>query len=360
MIPLIPRLHRAGAAGGRFFRPRHLRVLFGDLISAVRFILLPWLKAYRSRNEIRHLAGPAAAHRRRGVVAVVPFYGNFALLRPFLVHHRRLGVSEFVFLDLAPQSGLSDQLAKERNCAVWRPRRGSDLRRAIYWLNYLRWRYATGRWCLSLEPSDLFVFARSETRQIGDLIDYLETERRDHVYALVIEMYGAGPAAEMACQAGAPLPRQMPYFDALGYTTARPGRHRNVVVRGGLQRRTVFLATPRQSPALNRIPLVKWRWFYAYLADTRLMMPRRLNTPHAPWHSSPTACLLRFALLDDEAYLTVAAAAESGIIAGDGGGRYYTALAKLRTRQLRQQATARFTNTADLVAWGLLNPGQWF
>jgi len=105
---------------------------------------------------------------------------------------------------------------------------------------------------------------------------------------------------------------------------------------------------------------VKWRWFYAYVAGTRLLIPRRLNMPHSPWHSQPTACLMRFALLDDDASLGAAAMAEAGQISVRPTAQSYRGLLKLRGHHLMHNASVRFTSTADLVECGLLNPGQWF
>ena len=329
---------------------------FGDTL---RFNLWPLLRSQWSGLGLSRRTGPAHAVGR-GVVVVGPYYGNERLLQPFLDHHRRLGVDEFVLLDLSVEGGLAAALAEASDCAVWRPRGEPDPKRAIYWLNFLRRRYGTGRWCLSLEPNELFVYGRSESRLLRDLTDFLEAERRNHIYALVVEMYGDRPAAGLSLKPGEHPLAALPYFDGLGYATTGPHRYRNVVVRGGVQRRTLYWDMPRRSPALNRVPLVKWRWNYVYVAGTRLLMPRRLNTSHSPWHSSPTACLLGFALLDGEATLARAATAEAGQAARGGGTAAYTGVAALRRHQLKEDLSRRFTGSAALVDCGLLNPGQWF
>ena len=360
MIPAVPPA-RAVNHGGRPPTPRQwLDAKIESALTSARFVLLPWLRANWSGRDLEHVSGVPTRRRPRGVVAVTPFYGNFDLLPVFLRHHRRLGVDEFVFLDLSAEGGLGQHLADVRDCAVWRPRGPIDPSRAIYWLNFLRRRYATDRWCLSLEPTELFVFARSEERQIKDLIEFIESEQRDHLFALVIDMYGDRPVDKLSFKRGQNPLNKLNWFDPLGYVTAWPGHNRNVTVRGGVQRRVLHATTPRQSPPLNRVPLVKWRKFYAYVAGTRLLMPRRLNTAHAPWHTTPTACLLRFALLDDDTALSLAAQVEAGQIFADAGGTSYAGLSALRSRKLKQDASARFTGSTDLVECGLLNPGQWF
>jgi hypothetical protein len=348
-----------GPASKRHFLIKGFKFSLVFSLFFVKYQMLPWLMARWSGRLLQHEGGPAKAADRTGLVIVAAYYGNNALLASFVEHHRRLGVREFVFLDLSTEDDpLSQRIA---GSAVWRPRGKWGALQVLHWLNFLRQRYATGRWCLSLETSDLFVFYRSESRQIGDFIDFLESESRDHLYALVIEMYSADPAVMLRLEPGEDLLGKLPFFDPYGYSTApNPGPYREVIVRGGVQRRALFATEPSRSPALNRIPLTKWTRFSAYVADTRLMMPRRLNIPHSPWHSSPTACLLRFALLNSEASLATAAQVEAQKIIEDGGGLSYAGAPDLRKRVLKQEFSTRYTGTRDLVDCGLLNPGQWF
>lgn len=331
-------------------------------VVTLRFMVLPWLTAWWCGRQLAHLSGPAQSASTRDLVLVAPCYGDHPTLLAFLDHHRELGVDKFVFLDLSPSGALAKRLREHGDCAVWRPRGEPDPKKAIFWLNFLRRRYATGRWCLSLELNDLFVFARCETRNIKDLIEFLETEQRDHMYALVVELYGNRPAETLDLDPGEHPLALLPYFDPCGYATApRLGRFRNMTVRGGVQRRTMFRDAPRRAPPLNRIPLVKWRWYYGYVATTRMLMPRRLNVPHSPWHSTPTAALLRFSLLENDGVLRRAAKAESAdIIHPDGGGRSFAQVSELRERQLRHDSSRLYSTSWDLVECGLVNPGQWF
>jgi hypothetical protein len=325
------------------------------------YILLPVLRNRRSGGELKRLTPAIGKLRGSDLIVVAPFYGEDRLLRTFLDHHRRLGVNIFVLLDLSESGGLAAQLQDAPDCAVWRPRGNKiRLKRALLWLNYLRWRYATGRWCLSLEPSDFIVFHHSETRKLKDLIEFVDSERRDHVFGVTIEMYGDRPAAELSAEPGKHPLEQLPYFDPLGYETAKPGRLRNVCVRGGPHRRLLFPSIPRRAPALNRIPLVKWKWFYSYGAGTRAMMPRKLNIPHTVHHANPTVCLLSFAQLNDDAILARAAQAESGEFVVGTGDPIYPATQKLKRLAPKIGISTIFTGSTDLTNAGLLNPGQWF
>lgn len=291
--------------------------------------------------SLRQLARTLSADGTAGgeAVAVVTYRGEARLLDTFLAHHRGLGLGRFVFLDLSADGGLPARLGGLPGCTVWRPRPGVavDPARLLLWSNALRHRHAAGRWCLSLDATDLLVFSRCETRPLRALIDFLETEHRNHLYALVIEMYGEGALADD--DGRAPL-EQLPLFDPAGYLTDAPDADQGVAVRGGPRRRTLFRLLPAQSPPLDRVPLVRWSRWLRYVEGTRRLRPTGLNTPHAPWHSSPTACLLRL-----------------GLLAPHAGEREAAGLAR---QTLRTDVSRRFRVSDDLVDCGLLNPGQWF
>lgn len=345
----------------RVFQSLRLGGFWAKLQAPFRFasvLLWPWLRARSSLKALDHLAGPAGPPAGRGCVVVAAHHGDHALAEAFLDHHGALGARHFVFLDLSVDGGLAAHLGDRPGCAVWRPRAPAPAGAAPVWLNGLRGRYAIGRWCLSLDTTDAFVFYRCETRKLADFTEFLESESRDHAYAIVVEMYGERPAAELAA-AGAPV-TALDRFDAFGFVTLDPGRFRNVIVRGGLQRRSLHRTRPRQSPALNRIPLVKWQWFYGYVAGTRLIVPAYLNNPHTPWHSSPTACILRYALMAGAETLETAARHEAAVTVKEGGLAAYPGLARLRDAEPLQEASRRYRSTRDLVEAGLLNPGQWF
>jgi hypothetical protein len=353
------------AAGGILFRSGKkllgwLRFIVSEIMYIQRYILPPLVLSYYYGLSLHQVSGHLAPKSAKSTVAVVTYYGNKELLTSFLRYYRRLGVDDFVFLDLSRQQPLAELLRGESRCAVWRPRGSVSPRLGIHWLNFLRRRYGTGRWCLSVEPSEFLVFPHSETRDIHDLTEFLASEQRDHLFALVLEMYADRPASAVSLAPDDNPFEVLPYFDPVGYACRGTGRLRSVPTQGGVQRRTLFANTPQNAPALNRIPLIRWRWYYSYVAGSRLAVPGWLNTAHSTWHLNPTACLLRCALLDDVANLVTAEGVERTVLVSDGATPSYPGLVKLRDLGLRHSASARFGSSQDLLRWGLLNLGQWF
>jgi len=334
---------------------------FLELHYIFTYILPPIFLSRLHGRTIRRIKGASKLKSKKSIVAVTPFYGNNALLPSFLAYYRRLGIDDFVFLDLSRDRALGKILADDADCIVWCPKGKTQALNGIHWLNFLRHRYGLDHWCLSLDPSDFLVFPHSETRSLRDLTEFLTSEGRRHIYALVLETYGDRPA-EAIDRASSDTPRDLlPYFDPVGYSRVARGRLRSEITTGGLQRRTLFADTPGLSPALNRTPLVRWRWFYNYVASTRLMVPGILNTPHSRWHLTPTACLVRYALLDDGAALAIAERVERTVIVADKAATScYPGLAGLRDKLLKHSSSAKFIDSQDLMAWGLMNSGQWF
>jgi hypothetical protein len=358
--PARPTFRGLPGRAGRGFRSQ-LWSLCLALVEGIAYRALPWLAAQAlGANDLRLELAPTGARRRGDVVVVAAWAGERWQLRPFLDFHRHLGVAEFVFLDLSESAALAGLLAGADDCAVWRPRRGPKAARVLYWTNYLRRVHASGRWCLSLDPCERFVFLHCETRHIGDLTQFLESEARDHMFAIVVDMYGEAPACEARLRQGQDPAELLDHFDVFAYGATEPGPYSSATVRGGPLRRAAHRDAPQDSPPLNRTPLVKWRWYYGYVTGRRLMLPRRLNPPHADWHTTPTACLLRYALVEEEAVLTQRSRFESVDIVADGRARRSEGLEVLRHVQLKHDFSVRYRRSSDLAEAGLLNPGQWF
>jgi hypothetical protein len=344
-----------------------LRVLFSFIktFAAHRefFFRYTWplkVAAFRAGRKLRLAAGRAHGEKSWPVTAVVPYYGDHALLPWFLTYYRKLGVDFFVFLDLSADQDLGTRLGETADCAVWITKTFIQPGKIIHALNYLRHAYASKRWCLSVEPYDFFVFPKSETRHIRDLTEFLETEHRKHIYAIVVDAYGDRPAAEMAFSETVSPFEQLPYFDRFGYQAMVGDALRVVPILGGVQRRFLYRDEPHKAPALNRIPLLKINWETYYLASTRVVVPAHHNTPHCDWHASTTACLLRYALLSNEIALHIAKQVEPGQLHQESITPLYDGSGAMTAAALKNEVSQRYQSSSDLIECGLISNGQWF
>jgi len=318
------------------------------------------LASLRAGRQLQHVHGRPDGKKLGSVIAVVPYYGDHQILSWFLNYYRELGVKFFVFLDISADRDLPVWLESATDCAVWRPRGFMHPGKTIDALNYLRHHYARGRWCLSVEPYDFLVFPKCETRHIRDLTDFLESEQRKHVFAIVVDAYGDRPASELKASAEVSPFEQLPFFDRFGYQTAAEEALSVIPIRGGVQRRYLYGDEPQRAPALNRIPLLKLNWDCYYLASTRIAVPALHNTPHSQWHSTTTACLLRYALLGSEMPLHIAKQAEHGQLYPDNVTSLFAGSEAMTSAMLKNEGSQKFSSSRDLLDCGLLNNGQWF
>ncbi len=315
--------------------------------------------ASRAGAALSRLTGAEDGRRISGVVAVMPFYGDGHLLAWILTYYRALGVNFFVFMDWSKEGGLSERLAETADCAVWRTKAGSADVDSLHALNFLRHLYADGKWCLSVEPFDVLVFPHSETRHIRDLIDFVENEQRSLVHAIVVDTYAVGSARAIQYSEAISPHQALPYVDRLGYQTCPATERQLLPIIGGVQRRSIYGDVPEQAPALNRIPLVKMTPERFYVSSTALMNLPELNAAHSEWHSTPTACLLRYALLCGDGSLNLAANVEAAQDGAGLGSLLQGSLAMIEMN-LITSASAGWRSSQDLVDCGLINNGQWF
>ncbi len=318
------------------------------------------LASLRVGRQLKLDFGKPNGKRISSVIAVVPYYGDRPILAWFLNYYRKLGIKLFVFLDLSPDRDLPNWLESAVDCVVWSPKGYMHPGKTIHALNYLRHRYARNKWCLSVEPYDFLVFPKCETRHIRDLTDFIESEQRRHVCAIVVDAYGDVPASELEVSDDLSPFELFPYFDRFGYQTAQAEDLQVVPILGGVQRRFLYGDEPQKAPALNRIPLLKITWDSYYLASTRVLVPIQLNTPHAEWHSTTTACLLRYAMLSNEMALHIAKQAEPAQLYPDNVTPLYAGSEAMISAVLKNQGSEKFESSQNLLECGLINNGQWF
>jgi hypothetical protein len=318
------------------------------------------LAAENQRYNLVAVHGRPNGRDVQGVVAVVPYYGDHRFLPWFLSYYRKLGVSYFVFLDLSKSCDLTAHVEDASDVAVWQIRDRLRVSDALHALNHLRHRYARDGWCLSVEPYDLLVFPKSETRHLHDLVDFMKYERQDHLYAIIVDAYGEQPARQMKI-AGAFSPLDhLPFFDRVGYDTTLSKETSTANIQGGVQRRLLFADRPLNAPLLNCTPLVRLRSDCYYTHTTRKLTTARLNLAHAEWHTSISACVLRFAMLASSECLHIAKLIETASLYPDRAAPIYAGIETLSASALKTEGSGCFRTSQDLIECGLLNVGQWF
>jgi len=315
-------------------------------------------RSFRSRHVLRAVTNRTASISRGAVLAVMVVRNESLRLPFFLDWHRRLGVDHFLIVDNASTDGSAEILAQAQDVSLWTtnaPYR--EARFGLDWSSWLLMRYGAGHWCLTLDADELFMFAHHDTQDLHALTTWLETRGRGSMGALMLDLYPEGPL-------GADTTKTDPMkvlcgFDPAPYRASRQAPMRNLWVQGGVRERMFFADAPERSPTLNKLPLIKWRPYYAYVNSTHAALPSRLNMGYAgPGGNDPSGVLLHTKFLPD----VVPRAREDQarqqhfhdptLFAP-----YYEAIATSPT--LWHAGSERLRGWEDLERLGLMNSGGW-
>lgn len=231
----------------------------------------------------------------------------------FLQYYRDLGVDHFLFVDNDSDDGSREYLAGQADVSLWTAKGSYKASRfGMDWISALLRRYGHGRWCLTVDVDEFLIYPFCETRPLRALTDWLDTSGMRAFSAMLLDMYPRGPVQDQPYREGQNPFEIAQWFDSGNYTISRNWSYGNLWIQGGPRARTFFADSPRQAPALNKIPLVKWHRGYAYISSTHMLLPRGLNLVFDEWGGEKASgCLLHAKFLD-----TFAAKAEEEMARG--------------------------------------------
>lgn len=279
----------------------------------------------------------------------------------FLDYYRKQGVNHFLFVDNGSTDGFQEMVASELDISIWYTT-GSYRKSkfGIDWTNYLLSKYGCNQWCLTVDPDEFLVYPHSETRDLKSLTEYLAYVGQNSLFCLLLDMYSDKKIAETDYHVGEDPLQTCPYFDTSGYVVKKKKQlFQNLWIQGGPRMRLFFRDKPEHAPALNKTPLVLWRWYYAYHSSTHALTPRQLNKVHEA-RIDLTGCLLHFKLIN---LLRDKAEEEIHRKQHFAASREYTKyLQEFEGNGLRllNSMSAKFSQPEDLVQHGLMTTGGWF
>jgi hypothetical protein len=232
------------------------------------------LRALRQRRSLSPLADRSEVIEHGDILAFSVVRNEMERLPAFLSHYRKLGVNHFLIVDNGSTDQGLDYLAGQDDVSLWQIR--ASYRRARFgmdWLGWLHLRHGHGHWCLTVDPDELLVYPHCDRRPLRALTDWLDSAGRRAFPAMLLDLYArdGGNAAP-----GDPF-GQSCWFDPANYAINRDPHFGNLWIQGGPRARCFFQDQPRAAPALNKIPLVKWHWSYAYVSSTHMLLPKSLN-----------------------------------------------------------------------------------
>lgn len=321
-----------------------------------RFLFRIW----RKRNEIAATVDRTDQITPETILAFATVRNEIVRLPYFLEHYRKLGVGHFLFVDNDSDDGTAAYLAQQPDVSVWTTKHSYRLARfGMDWLGWLQWQYGNGHWCLTVDADELLVYPDHESRDLGALTAWLDQQGHASFGALMIDLYPKGPIADATYVAGEDPTKTLAWFDADNYRHQVHRYYRNLWVQGGVRERVFFADEPARAPTLNKTPLVRWSWRYAYVSATHQILPIRLHDVFdLAGHSKASGVLLHTKFLP-----IIGAKSEEELVRG----QHFQNTAIYRTyhQQLTEnpdlwhEGSCRYRGAEQLVELGLMSKGRW-
>ena len=203
---------------------------------------------------------------------------NETLRLPYnLEYHRKLGVDHFFIVDNDSDDGTREWLVSQSDVTCFHSDLPLNLSDAgAKWFNALLNRFGIGRWCLTIDADELFVFPECESISLADYTTSLDRENADAVLSIMLDMYAKGPLSQIRYEAGRPFLEYCRFFDRNGYDFTPidvEGATPKFMVRGGVRRRLFYSKEDNLAPVLNKLPLVKWKQQFAFWSGNHYLKP---------------------------------------------------------------------------------------
>jgi hypothetical protein len=317
-------------------------------------------RAWRKGRSLARVADRTGAIRPADVLCFVTLRNERPRLPYFLAYYRDRGVSHFVIVDNDSTDGSRDYLAAQPDCSVWTtPDSYRHARFGMDCMNRLLRLHGTGHWCLTVDADEFLVYPFSDTRPLPALCDWLEASSIKSFGAMLLDMYPKGPVSAQGTAEGQNPFESACWFDAGNYTIERNWTYGNLWIQGGPRARMFFADAPERAPALNKIPLVRWRKGYAYASSTHMLLPRGLNLVFDEWGGEKASGVLLHAKF--QASFAEKAAEEMERRQHYADSAEYRAYhqAPGRDADLWTRWSERYINWRQLEILGLMSKGNW-
>ena len=236
------------------------------------------MRALRKGRALRSVANRTNRIGADDILLFCTFRNEAVRLPYFLEYYRKLGINHFFMVDNDSKDGGAAFILEQPDVSLWSTKAAyGDARYGMDWLTYLQGKYAPSHWALTVDVDEFFVYPFCDTRPISALADWLDASQVRSFGAMLLDMYPKGPVGQTAYVKGSDPFVIARWFDPGNYIMTKNKLLQNLWIQGGPRARTFFASKPKQAPALNKVPFVKWRKPYAYVSSTHMILPRGLN-----------------------------------------------------------------------------------
>jgi hypothetical protein len=318
------------------------------------------IRALIKAREIRCVQNNTNKIGKNAIILLAVLRNEAIRIPYFLEYYRKLGIDHFLFVDNDSTDSFFELVENDPDISVWHTKSSyKKSRYGVDWVNCLLRKFGRNRWCLTVDPDEFLVYPNCETRGLRLLVEHLNYTEQDKLFCPLVDMYSNKKFTETQYKAGEDPKEVCPYFDVFGYFARKDQYFQNIKITGGPRMRMFFKNHPDEAPALNKTPLVYWRWFFVYYSSTHSLVPRRLNKVHQK-NIDLTGCLLHFkfiSLLEEKAKEEVD---RNQHFAGSREYKQYIKGFDEHGKSLYYPLSVKMNGPNDLLEYGLMTIGDWF
>ena len=318
------------------------------------------LRGIRKSRELRLIQDNTDRINPSDILLVCTFRNELIRMPYFLKYYRDLGVQHFLFIDNGSEDGAVEYLAGMKDVSLWHTAASyKEATCGVDWMNHLLRKYAHGHWALIVDPDEFFVYPFCDTRPIQALTDWLDSSQIRSFASMLLDVYPKGRLDQAVYHSGQDPLEVAPWFDTGNYIQTLNQEYGNLWIQGGARARVFFSNIPKNAPALNKIPLVKWDRRFAFVSSTHMLLPRGLNLVYESGGGEKASGVLLHAKFLD----TFAAKAEEEMERQQHHGasaEYNVYRDALRAHpEMWCKWSERYINWRQLEILGLMSKGNW-
>lgn len=198
---------------------------------------------------------------KKGPIVISVVRNEVGIIRDFIDHYRRIGISRFVIIDNRSTDGTLEYLSRQADVDLYRTEADFTTVRKQAWISTLLDLYGRdGQWFVCVDADEQIVFDGMESgRDLSDLAAAMERAGIRRVRGCLVDMYCERPLGHSSlghpCDEARALVERYPFFDAAGYEEyALPF----LIAREGGPRQRLFRSSADSfRPQLSKYPMFR-------------------------------------------------------------------------------------------------------
>lgn len=318
------------------------------------------IRAFRKRRDLRLIKSRVETLRPDDILLFSTVRNEHVRLPYFLEYYRKLGIAQFFIVDNGSTDGTTEFLSSQPDVTLYFTKASyKSARFGVDWLNWLQRKFGHGHWTLVVDADEFLVYPYCDTRPLNALTDWLDASAIKSFGTMVLDLYPKGQIDNFSYSPGQDPFADANWFDSSNYVLEKNYLFGNLWIQGGPRSRSFFQSKPNDSPALNKIPLVKWHRKYAYVSSTHMLLPRGLNLVYdAVGGEKASGCLLHAKFLDVFIEKSAEEVRRKQHYAASLEYRTYAALQNSKPDLWTPEST-KMENWQQLEMHGLMSKGNW-